>query len=130
MVIIGGLFVVETFLQQPDLFQGYVAISPSLWWNNQSLALTAPGFSKRFDYRNKRLYLSIADEGGTMQDGMLMIPRGREAILWVRRSHEKALDESLFADIRPMESYRDAAAGFHRSGHTFDSRALRCDIPR
>lgn len=65
-----GLFVVETFLRQPDLFQGYVAISPSLWWNNQSLALTAPGFSKRFDYRNKRLYLSIADEGGTMQDGM------------------------------------------------------------
>ncbi|HEX4910360.1 MAG TPA: alpha/beta hydrolase-fold protein [Permianibacter sp.] len=65
-----GLFVMETFLQQPDLFQGYVAISPSLWWNQQSLAATAPGFSKRADYRNKRLYLSIADEGGTMQDGM------------------------------------------------------------
>ncbi len=65
-----GLFVVETFLQQPTLFQGYVAISPSLWWNNQSLATTAPGFSKRADYRNKRLYLSIADEGGTMQYGM------------------------------------------------------------
>ena len=65
-----GLFVVETFLQQPALFQGYVAISPSLWWNKQSLAASAPGFSKRAEYRNKRLYLSIADEGDTMQDGM------------------------------------------------------------
>lgn len=48
---------------------------------------------------------------GTMQDGMLLIHRSGEAVLWVRRSLERALDESLFPDIRPMESYRDAAAG-------------------
>ncbi|MEI7730094.1 MAG: Xaa-Pro peptidase family protein [Verrucomicrobiota bacterium] len=46
---------------------------------------------------------------GTMQDGMLIIPRNAEAILWVRRSYERAKDESLFPDIRPMESFRDAA---------------------
>lgn len=67
---LAGLFVVETFLKQPSLFQGYIAISPSLWWDEQSLVSTAPGFSKRADYRGKRLYLSIANEGGTMQDGM------------------------------------------------------------
>jgi Xaa-Pro aminopeptidase len=48
---------------------------------------------------------------GTMQDGMLLIPRGGAAVLWVRRSVERALDESLFPDIRPMDSFRDAAAG-------------------
>ncbi len=47
---------------------------------------------------------------GTMQDGMLFIPRGSEAVLWVRRSYERAVDESLFSDIRPMKSFRDAAA--------------------
>ncbi len=47
---------------------------------------------------------------GTMQDGMLLIPRDDEACLWVRRSYERAVDESLFPDIRPMRSYRDAAA--------------------
>lgn len=46
---------------------------------------------------------------GTMQDGMLVIPRDDEAIYWVRRSYERALDESLFPHIRPMESFRDAA---------------------
>jgi len=48
---------------------------------------------------------------GTMQDGVLLIPRNDEAVLWVRRSLERALDESFFSDIRPMKSFRDAAAG-------------------
>lgn len=47
---------------------------------------------------------------GTMQDGMLLIPRNDEAIYWVRRSYERALDESLFPYIKPMDSFRDAAA--------------------
>jgi Xaa-Pro aminopeptidase len=46
---------------------------------------------------------------GTMQDGVLLVPRDREAAFWVRRSYERACDESLFPDIRPMRSFRDAA---------------------
>ncbi|MDO9627382.1 MAG: Xaa-Pro peptidase family protein [Methanobacteriaceae archaeon] len=45
---------------------------------------------------------------GTMQDGILIIPRDGEATYWVRRSYERALDESLFDNIQPMRSYRDA----------------------
>ncbi|MDI6875434.1 MAG: Xaa-Pro peptidase family protein [Methanomicrobiales archaeon] len=51
---------------------------------------------------------------GTMPDGMLLIPRDGEAVLWVRRSYERAVDESLFADIRRMDSYRDAARDWGR----------------
>ncbi len=47
---------------------------------------------------------------GTMQEGILIIPRDDEAVYWVRRSYERARDESLFPQIRPMESFRDAAA--------------------
>ena len=47
---------------------------------------------------------------GTMQDGMLIIPRDSEAVFWVRRSYERALDESLFPRINPMDSFRDAAS--------------------
>ncbi len=46
---------------------------------------------------------------GTMQDGVLLVPRDGEAVFWVRRSFERAGDESLFPDIRPMKSFRDAA---------------------
>lgn len=44
---------------------------------------------------------------GTMQEGMLVIPREDEAVYWVRRSYERALDESPFPNIKLMESYRD-----------------------
>ncbi len=46
---------------------------------------------------------------GTMQEGVLFIPRFEEAVFWVRRSYERAAKESLFPAIKPMESYRDAA---------------------
>jgi Xaa-Pro aminopeptidase len=44
-----------------------------------------------------------------MQDGMLIIPRDDNATFWVRRSYERALDESLFGNIKHMNSFRDAA---------------------
>jgi len=47
---------------------------------------------------------------GTMQDGLLVIPQGGEAVFWVRHSHERAVDESEFPAIRKMRSYRDIAA--------------------
>ncbi len=47
---------------------------------------------------------------GTMQDGLLALPRDGEPCLWVRRSYERARDESAFPEIRQMRSYRDAAA--------------------
>jgi Xaa-Pro aminopeptidase len=45
---------------------------------------------------------------GTMQDALLLVPRDGDAVLWVRRSYERARAESLLPDIRPMKSYRDA----------------------
>jgi Xaa-Pro dipeptidase len=45
---------------------------------------------------------------GTMQDGVLLVPRDGEAVFCVRRSFERACDESLFPRIRPMKSFRDA----------------------
>ncbi len=47
---------------------------------------------------------------GTMQDGLLVIPRGADPVFWVRQSYERAVKESLFPDIRKMRSYRDIAA--------------------
>ncbi len=46
---------------------------------------------------------------GTMQDGVLLIPRSRPGVFCVRRSFARACTESLFPDIRPIKSFRDAA---------------------
>ncbi|PWD98144.1 M24 family metallopeptidase [Marinilabilia rubra] len=51
---------------------------------------------------------------GSMPDGMLIIERNSEASLWVRRSYERTKEESEFPVIKPMGSYRDAAASFNQ----------------
>ena len=34
---LGGLFATEVLLKKPTLFNKYIIISPSLWWDNGSL---------------------------------------------------------------------------------------------
>ena len=46
---------------------------------------------------------------GTIQEGVLLI-RPQDAVFWVRRSFERACNESHFSDIRSMHSFREAAA--------------------
>lgn len=73
-VIIGeslaGLFVVQTFLEQPDAFDDFVAISPSLWWDDRRLSKQAPTLLAAHPAGDRRLYLTMADEGGTMRLGL------------------------------------------------------------
>ncbi|MEN1993748.1 alpha/beta hydrolase [Stenotrophomonas bentonitica] len=39
---LAGLFVVETLLQEPTLFNSYITLDPSLWWNRGQLLADAP----------------------------------------------------------------------------------------
>lgn len=63
---LAGLFVVETFLKSPGLFDDYIAISPSLWWDRGSLNAHAVGFLNANSYTDRRLFLSVANEGEAM----------------------------------------------------------------
>lgn len=68
---LAGLFVVETFLKQPTLFDAYIAASPSLWWSDQALAREAAADLAQWPAGGPRkLYLTIGDEGTTMQEGV------------------------------------------------------------
>jgi predicted alpha/beta superfamily hydrolase len=66
---LAGLFIVETFFVEPELFDTYVALSPSLWWNAGELVRSAdarlaapPPPSPAFRPMPTVLYLSSADE--------------------------------------------------------------------
>ena len=52
---LAGLFIVETFMTQPDMFDYYIAMDPSLWWNNHYLVRTAKEHLAKFPEGNKRL---------------------------------------------------------------------------
>jgi Xaa-Pro aminopeptidase len=49
---------------------------------------------------------------GTLQNGVLLIPRNEPATFFVHRSFERAMMESNFDDIRSMTSFRDIPASF------------------
>jgi predicted alpha/beta superfamily hydrolase len=59
---LAGLFVVETLLTEPDLFDTYIAFDPSLWWNNQKLVTDAAEILRKQPKLSKTLYLANSDE--------------------------------------------------------------------
>ena len=59
---LAGLFVVETFLLAPDLFDTYLAFDPSLWWNNAQLVNQAGNLLRTRPTRGKTLYLAASSE--------------------------------------------------------------------
>jgi len=59
---LAGLFVVETFLLEPGLFDTYIAIDPSLWWNDQELIHSAAERLRSRPDLEKTLYLATSDE--------------------------------------------------------------------
>lgn len=61
---LAGLFVVETFLLEPDLFDTYIAIDPSLWWNNTKLLNDAAAKLRARPKLAKSLYFASSDEPG------------------------------------------------------------------
>ena len=65
---LAGLFVVETFLLDPDLFDTYVAVDPSLWWNNQELVKGAAERLRARPKLAKTLYLTSSDEKQIAED--------------------------------------------------------------
>lgn len=74
-VIIGhslaGLFVFNMFLSDPSLFHGTIAVSPSLWWNNEEDIARIDGFIKTHSSLNNYLFISFGDgEGGFVQPAL------------------------------------------------------------
>ena len=61
---LAGLFVVETFFLEPDLFDTYIAFDPSLWWNNEALVAGAETRMRARPPQGKRLYFASSDEKG------------------------------------------------------------------
>jgi hypothetical protein len=59
---LAGLFVLETFFLQPELFDTYIALSPSLWWNNEELVRTAAGHLRAHRRMRAALFLSSAGD--------------------------------------------------------------------
>lgn len=69
----GGLFVIHTMVNHPNVFNSYIAISPSLWWENQKLVEEANQYFKSNPDLVGDMYMTMANEGTDMLGGALKL---------------------------------------------------------
>lgn len=65
---LAGLFVVETLAEEPDLFSTYIAIDPSLWWDDGRLARRLGADPPRAA-AGKKLYIAASRDAMPSIDG-------------------------------------------------------------
>jgi predicted alpha/beta superfamily hydrolase len=64
---LGGLMVINTLIHHTDLFNTYIAIDPSMWWDDQKLLKASENILESRNFEKTTLYLAVAN---TMEDGM------------------------------------------------------------
>lgn len=64
---LGGLAVMQTFVHHNDLFNSYICIDPSMWWDNQKLLKETQKVLAEKKFDGKSFYLGIAN---TLEEGM------------------------------------------------------------
>ena len=55
---LGGLLAAEILMKQPDLFDNYILVSPSIWWDNESLLTWEPAPFKT----PQKVYLAVGKQ--------------------------------------------------------------------
>ncbi len=101
---LGGLFATEVLLKRPILFNKYIIISPSLWWNNGSLLnqnsnLLTENFNQKTD-----IYIGVGKEGLTPTE----IPRVMEVdanLLTEKIKGAKNNNVKVFFEYLPQENH-------------------------
>lgn len=69
---LGGLMSVYALLKHPDMFSAYVAISPSLWWDDQYPLKLARQLTTDFTSK-KLIFMSDGSEGGQFHKDLLQL---------------------------------------------------------
>ena len=64
----GGLTVINTLLKHTGTFDAYIAIDPSLWWNDRNLLNHSDSILSSQDFNGKILYFSMANKALTEHD--------------------------------------------------------------
>ena len=60
---LGGLLATEILFKKPELFDNYIIVSPSLWWDDEKLLTQIPN-----EYNSpKSIYIAVGKEGETME---------------------------------------------------------------
>ena len=101
---LGGLTVMNTLVKYSNLFDSYIAIDPSMWWNDKKLLKEIKQINFDKKYKNKSLYIGIAN---TMKTGMNYSEVQKDTTIQTRHIRAiKELNTTLNKDAQKKLSYR------------------------
>lgn len=101
---LGGLLATEILFTKPSLFNKYIIISPSLWWNNGSLLTHTPEILKENFLPQTDIYIGVGKEGLAPTD----IPHVMEVeanVLAEKIQHTKSKNVTVYFDYLPQEDH-------------------------
>ena len=103
---LAGLFVVETFLLDPTLFDHYVALDPSLWWNGRTLVDSlAAARVAALDGRARTLFLASSDTRDiaepTARLAELLAAAASPALAWKYAPRPDLTHATIFRAVGP-----------------------------
>ncbi|RLJ80838.1 hypothetical protein BCL90_1640 [Pedobacter alluvionis] len=101
---LGGLLASEILIKKPDLFNRYIIISPSLWWNNGSLLNQDSKISESTFNQQTAVYIAVGKEGLTPTE----IPRVMEVDANVLAEKIKGFKNNtvkVYFDYLPQENH-------------------------
>ena len=100
---LAGLFVVETYLLEPALFDAYAAIDPSLWWDGEALSKAAAAHADA-RARDRPLYLAMAREQAEAPAAMRRIVDAvrRTDARWCLAARPDLLHATIYQQLAPQ----------------------------
>jgi predicted alpha/beta superfamily hydrolase len=101
---LGGLLATEILLKKPTLFNQYIIVSPSIWWDNGSLLNSDSAILKENFSQPTKVYIGVGKEGLTPTD----IPRVMEVdanLLTEKLRKTRSKNLKVYFDYLPEENH-------------------------
>lgn len=99
---LGGLLATEILFKKPTLFNNYIIISPSLWWNDGALLKAKPVVLEKNYSKSTNIYIGVGKEGSF--DGKRIMEDDAK-LLYEKIKQGQSKSVSVHFDYLPEEDH-------------------------
>ena len=103
---LAGLFTLHALLDAPEMFQAYVAMDPSLWWDDQLLVHRADSMISEGQQLDGSVYISLANEPDLGRVEEIRYPAG--VISEPVQAFAESLESVASSSFRPKVEFFEA----------------------
>jgi predicted alpha/beta superfamily hydrolase len=95
---LGGLFVTYVFTKDPNLFNSYLSLSPSMWWDDGFMLKRTDEFLTKNRFLQNYLYTTVANEGldmGVNAFAEILAKKAPLGLTWKFDEHPEEIHETI-----------------------------------